>query len=353
MLRNRVERARQHRTGLCQGSRFPGDRSVGRADLRGHFRGSEVDTNALGTALTTGAWFDSGPCGTDLQGNPNVLAGDHGTSPPGQGGSAHSTLVEIERLSRVSPGNVLRNQGSIVSNWPTLCGHIESLEVIERHPIQPVAVCCIGATSVPANRIRSINPWSPKMAEPDMLASNLIGAIRANSRIAVIAGIIMLVCGVLAVAAPLAAGISITFLVGLLLIAGGVAQCVLAFQTGAFGRGLLIFLVGALTAVAGFFLISQPIEGLAAITFFLAAYFIVTGVFELVAAFQVKPAEGWGWLLFNGIVTLILGILIWRQFPLSGIWAVGVLFGIKLIMSGWWLIFVGRSVGSVAKDAAA
>ena len=191
------------------------------------------------------------------------------------------------------------------------------------------------------------------MAEPDVLASNLISAIKANSRMAVVAGIIMLVCGVLAVAAPLAAGISITFLVGLLLIAGGVAQCVLAFQTGAFGRGLLIFLVGALTAVAGFFMISQPIEGLAAITIFLAAYFIVTGVFELIAAFQIKPAEGWGWLLFNGIVTLILGVLIWRQFPLSGVWAVGVLFGIKLIMSGWWLILVGRRVRGAAENAAA
>ena len=119
------------------------------------------------------------------------------------------------------------------------------------------------------------------------------------------------------------------------------------------GLGLLIFVVGALTAVAGFYLFNQPLAGLASITIFLAVYFVVTGIFELVSAFQIRPAEGWGLMLFNGIVTLVLGIMIWRQFPLSGAWAVGVLFGIKLVLSGWSLIFIGRSVRGAANDVAA
>ena len=81
--------------------------------------------------------------------------------------------------------------------------------------------------------------------------------------------------------------------------------------------------------------------------------FIVTGIFELVSAFQIRPAEGWGWMLFNAIVTLLLAIMIWRQFPFSGAWAVGILFGAKLILSGWSLIFIGRSVRVAAKAAAA
>jgi uncharacterized membrane protein HdeD (DUF308 family) len=92
---------------------------------------------------------------------------------------------------------------------------------------------------------------------------------------------------------------------------------------------------------------------LASITLFLAAYFLVTGIVELVGAFQIRPAEGWGVMLFNGIVTLLLGIMIWRQFPLSGAWAVGILFGVKMILGGWSLIFMGRGVSSVAKEAAA
>lgn len=191
------------------------------------------------------------------------------------------------------------------------------------------------------------------MSEDAAVTSGLLDGIKKNARLAVIMGIIMVICGVLAVGSPFAAGVYVTIFVGVMLAFGGIAQCFLAFQAGAFGNGLLIFVVGALTAAAGFYIFNQPLEGLATITLFLTAYFIVTGIFELVSAFQIRPAEGWGMMLFNGIVTLLLGIMIWSEFPLSGAWAVGVLFGVKLIFSGWSLIFIGRSVRGAAKAAAA
>ena len=190
------------------------------------------------------------------------------------------------------------------------------------------------------------------MSKTDVTQSDFLDGIKTNTRLAVIVGIIMLVCGFLAIGSPLAAGLSVTIIVGVVLIVGGIAQCFLAFQAGAFGKGLLIFIMGVLTAVAGFYLLNQPIAGLASITIFLAAYFFITGIVELVGAFQIRPAEGWGLMLFNGIVTLLLGIMIWRQFPLSGTWAVGILFGVKMILSGWSLIFIGRGVRGVAKEAA-
>lgn len=191
------------------------------------------------------------------------------------------------------------------------------------------------------------------MSEQETVTSGLLDGIKKNARLAVIIGIIMVICGVLAVGSPFAAGVYVTIFVGVMLAFGGIAQCFLAFQAGAFGKGLLIFVVGALTTAAGFYIFNQPLEGLATITLFLTAYFIVTGIFELVSAFQIRPAEGWGMMLFNGIVTLLLGIMIWSEFPLSGAWAVGVLFGVKLIFSGWSLIFIGRSVRGAAKAAAA
>ena len=183
----------------------------------------------------------------------------------------------------------------------------------------------------------------------EQVTGNFIDAIGKHARSAGIAGVVMIICGILAVAAPLAAGISITIIVGVLLAGGGIAQCLLAFRVGALGQGLLIFVIGLLTTVAGFFMLSQPLEGLAAITIFLAIYFVLTGLFELIAAMQLRPISGWGWLLFNGFVTLLLGAIIWRQFPVSGVWAVGILFGIKLMMSGWWLVVVGRSVRVATK----
>jgi uncharacterized membrane protein HdeD (DUF308 family) len=191
------------------------------------------------------------------------------------------------------------------------------------------------------------------MSENEVTPSDLLDGIKKNARLAVIVGIIMLVCGILAIGSPLAAGLSVMIFVGAMLIVGGISQCFLAFQAGAFGKGLMIFIIGALTAVAGAYLLNQPIAGLASITIFLAAFFVASGIVELVSAFQIRPADGWGLMLFNGIVTLLLGIMIWRQFPLSGAWAVGILFGVKMILSGWLLIFIGRGVGSVAKETEA
>ena len=191
------------------------------------------------------------------------------------------------------------------------------------------------------------------MSEHADTPSGLLDGIKKNARLVVIVGVIMLICGILAIGSPLVAGVSVTVFVGVMLIFGGLAQCFLAFQAGAFGEGLLIFVMGALTAVAGFYLFNQPLAGLASITIILAAYFVITGISELVSAFQVRPAEGWGLMLTSGVVTLLLGIMIWRQFPLSGAWAVGVLFGVKLVLGGWALIFLGRGVRRVAKDATA
>ena len=194
--------------------------------------------------------------------------------------------------------------------------------------------------------------WEKDMNEHTEISSGILDGIKKNARLAVIVGVIMLICGILAIGSPLVAGMSVTVVVGVMLLVGGISQCFLSFQAGAFGKGLLIFIMGALTAVAGLYLFNQPLAGLASITLFLAAYFVVVGVSELIGAFQIRPADGWGMMLFNGIVTLLLGVIIWRQFPLSGAWAVGVLFGIKLVLGGWFLIFIGRGVRGAAVEAA-
>jgi uncharacterized membrane protein HdeD (DUF308 family) len=178
--------------------------------------------------------------------------------------------------------------------------------------------------------------------------SGLIDGIKENAKLAVISGVILIVAGTFAVMSPLVAGLSITILVGVSLVFGGVGQCFLALKAGAFGRALLTFLVGALMVVAGSFMMTQPVAGLASITLLLVAYLIAAGLGELIMSLQLRPADGWGWMLFNGIITLLLGVMLWRQYPLSGEWAIGVLFGIKMIFSGWALVFIGRGVKQAA-----
>ena len=172
----------------------------------------------------------------------------------------------------------------------------------------------------------------------------LVELIRKDARTARWIGIFMLIAGFLAVATPLAAGLSITMVIGALLLISGITQILLVFRAGSFGEGILLVLLGVFSVIAGGYMVSQPIAALATLTLFLAAYFIASGVLEAVAAFGARPASGWGMLLFSGIVSFLLGVMIWRQFPFSGAWAIGVLVGIKLIFSGWTLIAIGGAV---------
>ena len=101
-------------------------------------------------------------------------------------------------------------------------------------------------------------------------------------------------------------------------------------------------------------MIFRPVVGLLSMTLLLAVYFIVDGVSEIFAAFKMKPDRGWGWLLFNGIVAVLLGAMIWRQWPVSGAWAIGLLVGIHILFSGWTMIVLGsgaRRFAAAAEDA--
>ena len=183
--------------------------------------------------------------------------------------------------------------------------------------------------------------------------TELMEGIKKNSGMVITIGVVLLIFGILAILSPLVAGLSIAITIGILLIIGGIGQLFFAFKVGSTGKGILTFILGALTVIIGIAMISQPGAALATLTIFLAAYFIIEGIFEIIWAFQIKPLKGWGWTLFSGIISLLLGIMIWRQFPLSGVWAIGTLVGIKLIFSGWMMIAFGGAAKSLAKDVEA
>jgi len=82
---------------------------------------------------------------------------------------------------------------------------------------------------------------------------------------------------------------------------------------------------------------------------FLAAYFLVDGAFAIATGFQLKPARGWGWMAFNGVTTIALGGLIIWGWPFSGVMAIGVLIGIRLVSAGWTIIALG-AVGEIVVE---
>ena len=93
-------------------------------------------------------------------------------------------------------------------------------------------------------------------------------------------------------------------------------------------------LVGILYIVIAAYVLINPVAGLASLTLALAVYLLFEAVLELVLSFRLRPLPGSGWLLLDGIVTLILAILIWRSWPSSSAWAIGTLVGISMLFSG-------------------
>ena len=180
---------------------------------------------------------------------------------------------------------------------------------------------------------------------------SIVDGIRSNARTARWVGIFLVIAGGLSMFAPLAAGAALATMVGLLLAFGGISMLLLSFRAGSFGDGMVVFLLGALTAVAGIYMMAEPGGALIVMTVFLAMYFAVAGIVEIIYALRLKPVQGWGWLLFGGIVSLLLGIMMWRQMPLTAAWAIGVLVGIRLLMSGFQLLAIGGLAGRVANAA--
>ena len=158
-------------------------------------------------------------------------------------------------------------------------------------------------------------------------------------------GWLSIIFGVLAIAMPWVAGQSILMLVGILVMAAGIMRMIWAFQAGSLGKGVLVFLIGVLTLLAGVAVIAHPLMSSAVLSIMLAVYFLADGFSELIAAFSVK--EGKGWLLFDAVVTIILGIMIFTGFPLSGTVAIGVFLGIKLLFVGITML----TIRSAAKNA--
>jgi len=146
--------------------------------------------------------------------------------------------------------------------------------------------------------------------------------------------ILLIVFGFLAIALPLGTSLGVVMIVAWLMILSGGFQFVHAFQSTGAGHIVWKLLVAVVYLIAGIYFLMHPLLGLASFTLALAFFFVAEGVMDLIAYFQNRGAEGAGWILFDGIVTLILGILVWRHWPSSSGWVIGTLVGISMLMTG-------------------
>jgi uncharacterized membrane protein HdeD (DUF308 family) len=147
--------------------------------------------------------------------------------------------------------------------------------------------------------------------------------------------VLLILAGFFAILVPPVSGVAVTLIFAWAMIFSGITHFVFAFKTHTTGGVLWEILVGAVYLFTGIYLLLHPLDALIALTLILAIYLFFEGIVETIQSFQLRPRHGANWLLFDGIVTLILAVMIWRSWPASTVWVIGTLVGISMIFSGF------------------
>ena len=146
-------------------------------------------------------------------------------------------------------------------------------------------------------------------------------------------GIAQIVVGILAVVYETSATLASVVALGVLVAIAGIAQVLLAFRVMGTGHVILLLLVGVLDIVVGVMLMQHPVAGALITTLLLAALFVFSGIYRFVAALWLKFPH-YGWVAFSAAVTLVLGVLLWAQWPFSATWFLGFAVGLNFMLAG-------------------
>lgn len=160
------------------------------------------------------------------------------------------------------------------------------------------------------------------------------GFVRSASTLSILWGVSLIILGMLAVGSPLIAAVAVTAVVAWLIVLAGVVHLTVAFHTREAGSLIWRLLVGLAYIVFGGYLIVRPAAGVASLTLVLASLFLVEGILNIALFFKVRSMHGSSWVVIDGIVTLLLGLMIYMQWPSSSAWAIGTLVGVSMIISG-------------------
>lgn len=175
-------------------------------------------------------------------------------------------------------------------------------------------------------------------------------AVRTDARLGTISGFFLVVLGFIAIAAPFFTGIAASSIVAALLIAAGMTTLFYCFKAQSFGSGFGQFLLGGITVAAGAFMLAEPMITLYSLTAVLLAFFLADGIVTVYQGIKHKPQEGWGWVVFSGLSSIALAVLIGYGWPDSGQYAVGILVGVRLLISGWTITMLGWMSDSVGEE---
>jgi uncharacterized membrane protein HdeD (DUF308 family) len=164
-------------------------------------------------------------------------------------------------------------------------------------------------------------------------------------------GCLLVTCGTAALVLPsvmAATSIIATLVLGVGLMLSGLATIIGSFWTGRWSGFFVQLLVGLVYLAAGFVVTDHPVISTVMMTLFISVSFIVLGAFRAIGALLVRFPQ-WGWSLLNGVITLLVGIVIYRHLPEDALWVIGLLVGLEMLFNGWTWIMLALAVRHISK----
>jgi uncharacterized membrane protein HdeD (DUF308 family) len=159
-------------------------------------------------------------------------------------------------------------------------------------------------------------------------------------------GIALVVLGALAILMPMIASLVTAVAIGAVLVASGLFEGIHAIRNRRWANSGWSILSALVQLVAGALIVAFPVTGKVTLTLILAAFFFAEGVLKIIRALQHRAMPAWGWLLFDGLLSLALGVLIWWRWPSTAAWAIGLLVGVNVLIGGASMLLIGLSARS-------
>ncbi len=164
-------------------------------------------------------------------------------------------------------------------------------------------------------------------------------------------GVLLIVVGTIALGSAFLMTVFSMVLLGWLMVFGGILEAVHAFACKKWSGFFIDLLTGLLYLVVGFMILANPAATAEVLTLLIAVFLIFGGIFRVVLSIGVQY-QNWGWLLLHGVISVVLGVLIWRQWPESGFWVIGMFVGIDMIFNGWTLVMLSLAAKNMPTNEA-
>jgi uncharacterized membrane protein HdeD (DUF308 family) len=186
-----------------------------------------------------------------------------------------------------------------------------------------------------------------------MAQNTPVEVVRHASTVSILWGVLLIVFGTVAIGSPFLAAVAVNVVVAWLIVLAGAVHLMLAFHAHGAGSMIWKLLVGIAYLFFGAYLIMHPVLGVVSLTLILASLFLIEGILDIVLFFKMRPIQGSTWVLVDGIITLLLGLMIYAQWPSSSAWAIGTLVGISMIFSGVARVMMSLAVRKAMDTASA